>query len=114
MVANFFRDSAHRYISIPSASAVPRAVFEAVGGFPEGMKIGGDKRLVQHAQAAGVVFGYAPAAQAGKLKIRRLGAVQLVQGVLLKKQCIAHAGGCPGKGITAKRSANVDRAIMGK
>lgn len=42
VVANFFRDSAHRYISIPSASAVPRAVFEAVGGFPEGMKIGGD------------------------------------------------------------------------
>ena len=40
VVANFFRDSAHRYISIPSASAVPRAVFEAVGGFPEGMKIG--------------------------------------------------------------------------
>ena len=38
----------------------------------------------------------APAAQAGKLKIRRLGAVQLVQGVLLKKQCIAHAGSCPG------------------
>ena len=34
VVANFFRDSAHRYISIPSASAVPRAVFEAVGGFP--------------------------------------------------------------------------------
>lgn len=42
VVADFFRDSAHRYISIPSASAVPRAVFEAVGGFPEGMKIGED------------------------------------------------------------------------
>ena len=42
VVADFFRDSAHRYISIPSASAVPRAVFESVGGFPEGMKIGED------------------------------------------------------------------------
>lgn len=42
VVGNFFRDSAHRYISIPSASVVPRAVFEEVGGFPEGMKIGED------------------------------------------------------------------------
>lgn len=42
VVDNFFRDSAHQYISIPSASAIPRAVFDAVGGFPEGMKIGGD------------------------------------------------------------------------
>lgn len=42
IVDNFFRDSAHRYISIPSASAVPRRVFDDVGGFPEGMKIAGD------------------------------------------------------------------------
>ncbi len=42
IVADFFRDSAHRYITIPSASAIPRAVFSEVGGFPEGMKIGGD------------------------------------------------------------------------
>lgn len=45
VVGNFFRDSAHRYISIPSASAIPRAVFESVGGFPEGMKIGGDQYM---------------------------------------------------------------------
>lgn len=42
VVDNFFRDSAHRYIAIPSASVVPREVFEAVGGFPPGMKIGED------------------------------------------------------------------------
>jgi len=42
IVGNFFRDSAHRYISIPSASVVPRHVFEEVGGFPAGMKIGED------------------------------------------------------------------------
>ena len=42
VVDNFFRDSAHRYISIPSASAIPREVLDDVGGFPEGMKIGGD------------------------------------------------------------------------
>lgn len=42
IVENFFRDSAHRYIAIPSASCIPRRVFDDVGGFPEGMKIAGD------------------------------------------------------------------------
>lgn len=45
VVGNFFRDSAHRYISIPSASVVPRHVFEQTGGFPVGMKIGEDLYL---------------------------------------------------------------------
>ncbi len=45
VVDNFFRDSAHRYIAIPSASAIPRAVFEEVDGFPPGMKIGEDLYL---------------------------------------------------------------------
>ena len=42
VVDNFFRDSAHRYIAIPSACCIPRAVFDDVGGFPEGMKMAGD------------------------------------------------------------------------
>lgn len=42
VVGNFFRDSAHRYIAIPSVSCIPRRVFDNVGGFPEGMKIGED------------------------------------------------------------------------
>ena len=42
VVENFFRDSAHRYIAIPSASAMPRTLFDEIGGFPEGMKIAGD------------------------------------------------------------------------
>ncbi|MBO5686510.1 MAG: glycosyltransferase family 2 protein, partial [Alistipes sp.] len=42
IVENFFRDSAHRYIAIPSASAMPRTLFDEIGGFPEGMKIAGD------------------------------------------------------------------------
>ncbi len=42
IVENFFRDSAHRYIAIPSASCIPRRVFDDVGGFPDGMKMGGD------------------------------------------------------------------------
>lgn len=45
IVADFFRESAHRYIAIPSASCVPRAVFEAAGGFPDGMKLGEDLYL---------------------------------------------------------------------
>ena len=42
VVDNFFRDSAHQFIAIPSASCIPRRVFDEVGGFPEGMKIAGD------------------------------------------------------------------------
>ena len=42
---NFFRDSAHRYIAIPSAVCIPKAVFGAVGGFPEGMKIAEDLHM---------------------------------------------------------------------
>ena len=45
VVENFFRDSAHRYIAIPSTAVIPRAVFDAVGSFPEGMKIGEDLHL---------------------------------------------------------------------
>lgn len=45
IVENFFRDSAHRYIAIPSASCIPRRVFDTVGGFPEGMKIAEDLHL---------------------------------------------------------------------
>ena len=55
------------------------------------------ERLVQHTQAARRVFGNAPAAQRGELKIRRLGAIELVQCVLLKEQRIAHACGRAGK-----------------
>lgn len=43
IVANFFRDSAHRYIAIPSASVIPRQVLNEVGGFPLGMKLGEDQ-----------------------------------------------------------------------
>lgn len=43
VVADFFAASAHRYVAIPSAAVVPRAVFDTVGGFPEGMKLGEDQ-----------------------------------------------------------------------
>ncbi|MEG1759386.1 MAG: glycosyltransferase family A protein [Alistipes sp.] len=45
VVANFFRDSMTRYISIPSASVIPKCVIDRIGGFPEGMKLGGDQYM---------------------------------------------------------------------
>lgn len=42
---DFFKESAHCYIAIPSAVVVRRAAFEAVGGFPADMKIGEDLYL---------------------------------------------------------------------
>lgn len=45
VVENFFRDSAHRYIAIPSASCIPRRVFDTIEGFPVGMKIAEDLYL---------------------------------------------------------------------
>jgi glycosyltransferase involved in cell wall biosynthesis len=45
MVDNFFRASMRAYVTIPSASVIPRRVVEAVGGFPEGMRLGGDQYM---------------------------------------------------------------------
>jgi hypothetical protein len=45
VVDDFFRASMSAYVSIPSASAVPRRVVEEVGGFPEGMRLGGDQYM---------------------------------------------------------------------
>lgn len=43
VVSNFFEESMTRYIAIPSASVIPAEVVARVGGFPEGMKLGGDQ-----------------------------------------------------------------------
>lgn len=45
IVGNFFRDSAHRYIAIPSACCIPQRVFDNVGLFPDGMKIAEDLHM---------------------------------------------------------------------
>jgi glycosyltransferase involved in cell wall biosynthesis len=45
VVEDFFRESMTTYVSIPSASVIPRGVFETVGGFPEGMRLGGDQYM---------------------------------------------------------------------
>ena len=76
VVADFFRDSAHRYISIPSASAVPRAVFETVGGFPEGMKIGEDLYMwIKIARRYKVCFSPKPLANYSKVASNRSSAI---------------------------------------
>ncbi|MBQ2728442.1 MAG: glycosyltransferase family 2 protein [Alistipes sp.] len=45
VVEHFFRDSAHRYIAIPSTAVIPRTTLNEVGLFPAGMKIGEDLHL---------------------------------------------------------------------
>ncbi|MDR0907704.1 MAG: glycosyltransferase family 2 protein [Rikenellaceae bacterium] len=45
VVDNFFREAMTSYVGITSSSVVPRTVVDAVGGFPEGMKIGGDQYM---------------------------------------------------------------------
>ncbi len=43
VVENFWRESMTHYVTIPSATVLPRRVVEELGGFPEGMKMGGDQ-----------------------------------------------------------------------
>lgn len=43
VVEDFWRESMTHYVTIPSATVLPRRVVEELGGFPEGMKMGGDQ-----------------------------------------------------------------------
>ena len=71
-VANFFRDSAHRYVSIPSASAIPREVIDRVGGFPDGMKMGGDLYMwIKIARRYPVCFSPQPLCRYSKVASNR-------------------------------------------
>lgn len=44
-IVDFFRESLARYVLIPSATTLDRALVLDVGGFPEGMKLGEDQYL---------------------------------------------------------------------
>ncbi len=56
-VENFWRESMTRYVTIPSATVLPRRVVEELGGFPEGMKMGGDQFMwIKVASRYGVCF----------------------------------------------------------
>lgn len=72
VIGNFFRDSAHQYIAIPSASCVPRRVFDTVGGFPEGMKIAGDLYMwIKIARRFPVCFSPLPLANYSRVASNR-------------------------------------------
>lgn len=43
VVANYFRTAMHVNLTQTSSVTIPRAVFEQLGGFPEGMKLGEDQ-----------------------------------------------------------------------
>lgn len=83
IVGNFFRDSAHRYIAIPSASAIPRAVFDEVGGFPDGMKIGGDLYMwIKIAKRYPVCFSPQPLVNYSKVASNRSSAIYTPESTL--------------------------------
>ena len=45
VIEDFFAESMTRYVAIPSASVIPAEVVERVGGFPVGMRLGGDQYM---------------------------------------------------------------------
>ena len=56
-VENFWRESMTSYVTIPSATVLSRRVVEELGGFPEGMKMGGDQFMwIKVATRYGVCF----------------------------------------------------------
>lgn len=62
-VVNFFEESMHRYVLIPSASILRRDLVIELGGFPEGMRMGEDQYLwTKIARCAYVAFSPAPMA----------------------------------------------------
>ncbi len=76
IVGDFFAESAHRYIAIPSAVAVPRHLFEDVGGFPLGMKIGEDLHLwIRIARKYDVAFSPVPLVRYSKTAANRSAAI---------------------------------------
>lgn len=56
-VENFWKESMTSYVTIPSATVLARRAVEEVGGFPEGMKMGGDQFMwIKVASRYGVCF----------------------------------------------------------
>ena len=62
-VVNFFEESMHRYVLIPSAAILRRDLVIELGGFPEGMRMGEDQYLwTKIARCAAVAFSPVPMA----------------------------------------------------
>lgn len=45
VVADYFEESMTRFVATASSAVLPRAVVDRVGGFPEGMRLGGDQYM---------------------------------------------------------------------
>lgn len=43
VIENYFLEAMTQHICLPSSSTIPKHVFDRVGGFPDGMKLGGDQ-----------------------------------------------------------------------
>lgn len=76
VVENFWRESMTHYVTIPSATVLSRAVVEELGGFPEGMKMGGDQwmwiKVVSHHK---VCFSPRPLCDYSMVASNRSGAI---------------------------------------
>jgi hypothetical protein len=58
---DFFEESMHRYVMIPSATLLRRELVLELGGFPEGMRMGEDQYLwTKVARAAKIAFSPKP------------------------------------------------------
>jgi len=57
IIGNYFREAMTRYVCITSATTIRRRVFNEVGGFPEGMRMGQDSYMwIKLARSYKVVF----------------------------------------------------------
>lgn len=75
-VENFWRESMTRYVTIPSATVLPRRVVEQLGGFPEGMKMGGDQWMwIKVASHHKVCFSPRPLCNYSMVASNRSGAI---------------------------------------
>jgi len=60
VVEDYFREAMRHYILIPSATTLSREAVAAVGGFPEGMKLGGDQFMWVKLVAGGWRVAFSP------------------------------------------------------
>jgi len=60
VVADYFREAMSHYVLIPSAAVLSREAVAAVGGFPEGMKLGEDQYMWTKLVAGGWRVAYSP------------------------------------------------------
>lgn len=75
-IVDFFAESLHRYVVIPSAALLRRATVEAAGGFPVGMRMGEDQYLwTKMARLAPVAFTPSRSAIYSKAAENRSGAI---------------------------------------